>query len=41
MPIAIKVVSKPEFDKWVEEKKKAAGLLPETNFASVTAPATR
>jgi len=41
MPIAIKVVSKADFDKWVEEKKKAAGLLPETNFASVTAPANR
>jgi cytochrome c oxidase subunit II len=41
MPIAVRVVSKPEFDKWVEEKKKAAGLVPETSFASATPPATR
>ena len=26
MPIAVRVVSKPEFDKWVEQKKKSAGL---------------
>jgi cytochrome c oxidase subunit 2 len=41
MPIAVKVVSKPEFDKWVEEKKKSAGLLPATDVASVTPPANR
>ena len=40
MPIAVRVVSKAEFDKWVETKKKAAGLAPATDFASVT-PATR
>lgn len=41
MPIAVRVVSKAEFDKWVEDKKKAAGLPADTNFASATPPATR
>ena len=41
MPIAVRVVSKDVFDKWVEQKKKAAGLAPATDFASVTAPANR
>ena len=41
MPIAIRVVSKPEFDKWVEQKKKSAGLLPATDVASATTPANR
>ena len=41
MPIAVRVVSKDVFDKWVEQKKKAAGLLPATDFASATAPANR
>lgn len=41
MPIAVLVVSKPEFDKWVEQKKKAAGLAPATTFASATRPANR
>jgi cytochrome c oxidase subunit 2 len=41
MPIAVNVVSKAEFDKWVEAKKKAAGLLPSTSFASATTPANR
>jgi cytochrome c oxidase subunit 2 len=44
MPIAVRVVSKPEFDKWVEQKKKAAGLAPgalATDVASATAPANR
>jgi cytochrome c oxidase subunit II len=41
MPIAVRVVSKAEFDKWVEEKKKSAGLLPATDVASATAPANR
>ncbi len=40
MPIAVRVVSKADFDKWVEQKKKAAGLLPATDFASAV-PATR
>ena len=33
MPIAVRVVSKPEFDKWVEQKKKAAGLVPATDLS--------
>jgi cytochrome c oxidase subunit 2 len=41
MPIAVRVVSKAEFDKWVEAKKKAAGLVPATSFASATTPANR
>ncbi len=41
MPIAVRVVSKAEFDQWVEQKKKAAGLVPETNFASANPSATR
>jgi cytochrome c oxidase subunit II len=41
MPIAVNVVSKAEFDKWVEGKKKAAGLAPSTSFASATTPANR
>jgi cytochrome c oxidase subunit II len=41
MPIAVRVVSKDVFDKWVEQKKKAAGLAPATDVASVTAPANR
>jgi cytochrome c oxidase subunit II len=41
MPIAVRVVSKPEFDKWVEQQKKAAGLIPATKFASATLPANR
>jgi cytochrome c oxidase subunit II len=41
MPIAVRVVSKPEFDKWVEQKKKSAGLLPATDVASATPPANR
>jgi cytochrome c oxidase subunit 2 len=41
MPIAVRVVSKPEFDKWVEQKKKAAGLPTATDFASATTPAQR
>src|SRR5262245_31803949 len=30
MPIAVRVVSQDEFNKWVEQKKKAAGLVPQT-----------
>ena len=41
MPIAVRVLDKPEFDKWVEQKKKSAGLLPATDVASATAPANR
>jgi cytochrome c oxidase subunit 2 len=41
MPVAVLVVSKPEFDKWVAQKKKAAGLAPATTFASATPPANR
>ncbi|MDP2329251.1 MAG: cytochrome c oxidase subunit II [Reyranella sp.] len=41
MPIAVRVVSQAEFDKWVEQKKKSAGLLPATDVASATPPATR
>jgi cytochrome c oxidase subunit 2 len=41
MPIAVRVVSKPEFDKWVEQKKKSAGLLPVTDVASAAPPANR
>jgi cytochrome c oxidase subunit II len=39
MPIAVRAVSKADFDKWVAEKKKAAGLAPTTTFASATPPA--
>jgi cytochrome c oxidase subunit 2 len=44
MPIAVRVVSKAEFDKWVEQQKKAAGLIPTkapTGLASATVPANR
>lgn len=39
MPIAVRAVSKAEFDKWVEQKKKAAGLAPSTSLASAATPA--
>jgi len=41
MPIGVRVVSKDVFDQWVAQKKKAAGLVPATDVASVTAPANR
>jgi len=41
MPIAVRAVPKPEFDKWVEQKKKSAGLLPATDVASAAAPTNR
>jgi cytochrome c oxidase subunit II len=41
MPIAVRVVSKPDFDKWVEQKKKSAGLVPATGVASAAPPANR
>jgi cytochrome c oxidase subunit 2 len=40
MPIGVRVVSQAEFDKWVEQKKQAAGLLPATDVATAT-PANR
>jgi cytochrome c oxidase subunit 2 len=42
MPIGVRVVSQADFDKWVADKKKAAGLAPATDVASAaTTPATR
>jgi cytochrome c oxidase subunit 2 len=41
MPIAVRVVSKADFDKWVADKKKAAGLLPASSVASANPPANR
>ena len=41
MPIAVRVVPKADFDAWVAQKKKAAGLLPEAGLASVDRPANR
>ena len=41
MPIAVRVVSQAEFDNWVAEKKKAAGLMPATSVASAALPVTR
>ena len=41
MPVAVRVVSKPDFDAWVAQKKKAAGLLPESGLASADRPANR
>jgi cytochrome c oxidase subunit 2 len=41
MPIAVKVVSKADFDAWVAQKKKSAGLLPASGVASATVPANR
>ncbi|MBM3644164.1 MAG: cytochrome c oxidase subunit II [Alphaproteobacteria bacterium] len=43
MPIAVRVVSKAEFDAWVERKKRSAGLMPplETDVASVVPPISR
>jgi cytochrome c oxidase subunit 2 len=41
MPIAVRVVSKDDFDRWAAEKKKAAGLTPATSVASATSPANR
>jgi cytochrome c oxidase subunit II len=45
MPIAVRVVSKAEFDTWVATKKKAAGLppatAPATGLAAATAPSNR
>jgi cytochrome c oxidase subunit 2 len=49
MPIAVRVVSQDEFNKWVEQKKKAAGLVPpgapqgapNSDVASANPPANR
>ncbi len=41
MPIAVRVVSKADFDKWVADKKKAAGIAGPTDVASATPPANR
>ncbi|WIM09451.1 cytochrome c oxidase subunit II [Enhydrobacter sp.] len=41
MPIAVRVVSKPEFDKWVAQQKKAAGLTRPTGLAAATIPVNR
>jgi cytochrome c oxidase subunit 2 len=41
MPIAVRVVSKADFDKWVADKKKAAGLLPASSVASANPPLNR
>jgi cytochrome c oxidase subunit 2 len=41
MPIAVRVVSKDDFDRWAAEKKKSAGLTPATSVASATSPANR
>jgi cytochrome c oxidase subunit 2 len=41
MPIAVRVVAKADFDKWVEQKKKSAGLAPVSDVASAAAPANR
>lgn len=41
MPIVVRVVSQDVFDKWVEQKKKAAGLLPATDVAAVTPSVNR
>ena len=38
MPIAVRVVAKADFDKWVADKKKAAGLLPPSSVASANPP---
>ena len=41
MPLVVRVISKADFDSWVADKKKAAGLMPATSVASVTPPANR
>jgi cytochrome c oxidase subunit 2 len=41
MPIAVRAVSKPDFDKWIADKKKAAGIAPASEFASASPNATR
>jgi cytochrome c oxidase subunit 2 len=38
MPIVVRVVSKADFDKWVADKKKAAGLTPASSVASANPP---
>ena len=41
MPIAVRVVSRADFDKWAADKKKAAGLAPASSVASANPPANR
>jgi cytochrome c oxidase subunit 2 len=41
MPIAVRAVSKTDFDKWVADRKKAAGIAPNSDFASANPTATR
>jgi cytochrome c oxidase subunit 2 len=41
MPIGVRVVSKPEFDRWVADKKKAAGLPTAAGVAAAIVPANR
>ena len=41
MPIAVRVVSKAEFDNWVEQQKKAAGLDKPNGLAAAIIPANR
>jgi cytochrome c oxidase subunit II len=41
MPIAVRVVSKADFDKWVADKKKAAGLAPASSVASANPPVNK
>ena len=49
MPIMVHAVSQDEFNKWVEQKKKAAGLVPpgvplgapNSDVASANPPANR
>ncbi len=41
MPVAVRVVSKGDFDAWVAQQKKSAGLPSATDVASATVPANR
>jgi len=41
MPIAVRAVSKADFDKWVADRKKAAGIAPTSDFASANPTANR
>ena len=41
MPIAVRVVSKPEFDKWVEQKKKSVTIVHKGNIMKFTEGAFR
>jgi cytochrome c oxidase subunit 2 len=41
MPIAVRAVSKADFDTWVADRKKAAGIAPTSDFASANPTAIR